>query len=292
MNRTAPLDQLQRWMLAVITHPEGVDIGMQSPAARQEFPISTDKVEQIITRSAACTSAERLAVYSHAYFARLLECLASEFEVLAKAAGAKAFAALCSGYLQACPSTSYTLGHLGAGLPDYLQQTRPPRTSAATQPDWADLLIDLARLERTYAEVFDGPGDESFPPIDVSLLGTIPAAEWSTLRLQTTSSLRLLSLVFPVHDYYSALQQSDTAAPPAARPVMLAISRRNYIVQFRELTPPQATLLAAIQGDQPFGAALSQTMVLHGIEPDELQPQLAGWFRDWTATGLIRGVSR
>src|SRR6185437_11506395 len=75
----SPLARLQRWMQAVITHPGGVAEGAASDDARRHLADSPSGIEQVISRSQRLTSEERLAIYSHAYFARLLECLRAVF---------------------------------------------------------------------------------------------------------------------------------------------------------------------------------------------------------------------
>jgi hypothetical protein len=284
------LERVQRWMLSVITHPLGVEAGLVGPQAQSELKVAPTNVEAVIERSHACTSVERLAVYSHAYFARLLECLEAEFDVVAKAAGRDPFASLAAGYLQSYPPSSYTLGQLGAHFPRYLEETRPPRTATEASPDWADVLIDVARLERLYAEVFDGPGHEATQPLDASDLGQVPPGDWPRLRLQITPSLRLLSLRFPAHDYFAALRRTDDAPPPEPRNVTLAVSRRNFVVERREVTPLQATLLTAMQSGLSLGDALEAALSQHETPARDLLAQLEHWFRDWTAAGLIIGL--
>ena len=277
-------------MLGVISHPDGIVAGIKSDDSRREIDVAPADVEQVIERSQACSSVERLGVYGNAYFARLLECLRAEFEVLAKAAGEEAFDGLCAGYLQACPPGRYTLGQLGARLPQFLEETRPPSADDAAGPDWADFLIDLARLERTYAEVFDGPGEEGTPAFDVESVRTLAPSEWESLRLKTTTSLRMLSLRFPVHEYFSAVRRRESPEMPPPRDVTLAISRKEYIVQRREVTTVQATLLAALQAGEPLGGALERAVAEEGTSAADLVASVQAWFREWTRAGLICGV--
>ena len=283
------LAEVQRWMLAVITHPSGVEAGLDSPEARRALPVAAVDVEQVIERSRNCTSIERLAVYSQAYFARLLECLRADYEVTAHAAGSEAFDAFSLGYLQTHPPHSYTLGVLGAGLPEFLRETRPPRLQDATEPDWADFLIDLARLERLYTEVFDGPGDEGTPALTAEMLQSIAPESGDRLWLRTTASLRLASLQFPVHEYFTAVRAGENPPCPAAAPIQLAVFRTDYIVRRLTLTPVQTKLLSALHTGEPLGWALS-----HAFDGDvssaALEADIGQWFRDWTAQGIIRAV--
>src|SRR5688500_19079541 len=99
MSSEPSLSQVQRWMQEVIVHPAGVVAGLQSVEARRELEVSADQVESIVTRSQALSGIERLEIYSRAYYARLVECLRSQFPVLAKAVGEDAFDGFGARYL-------------------------------------------------------------------------------------------------------------------------------------------------------------------------------------------------
>src|SRR5262249_43068317 len=103
------LGRLQRWMQAVIMHPGGVEAGVGSPVARGEIDVPPQELERVVTRSRALSAADRMAVYSNAYVARLLECLREEYPTLVHALGREVFDEFAVGYLRAYPSRSYTL---------------------------------------------------------------------------------------------------------------------------------------------------------------------------------------
>ena len=74
-----PLETIQSWMQGVITHPDGILAGVNSGVSQELIPVNEQSLDSVIGRSTSLGSAERLAVYGNAYFARLLECLAEEF---------------------------------------------------------------------------------------------------------------------------------------------------------------------------------------------------------------------
>ena len=164
---------LQRWMQAVIMHPEGVEAGMNSPAARDEIDAAPDEAEQVVTRSRALTAVERLAIYGSAYYGRLLECLREEFPATAHALGEETFDAFAAAYLQNYPSRSYTLTQLGKNFPSFLVETRPEREPGEPEVSWPEFLADLARFEWTFSEVFDGPGVEGKDVVDAAAFRAI-----------------------------------------------------------------------------------------------------------------------
>jgi hypothetical protein len=286
------LEQIERWMRAVIMHPDGVVAGIHSADARAEIEIESSDLDRVVEPSLRLSSLERLKVYGNAYYARLLDCLREEFPALKHAVGDEAFDALAFGYLQACPSNSYTLARLGERFPGYLSETRPPREVDSPEPDWPQFMVDLATLERTYSEVFDGPGVEGLPLLTVDELRTIPSDRWEDVSLQTVPCLRLLEFHFPVHNYATAVKQGDSPEFPEAGPVFLAISRREYIVRRWELEPAEFRLLQFLQSGMTLGEAI-QTVADSEMDPassEDFANRLQGWFTKWSAAGLFASV--
>jgi len=286
-----PLDQLQRWLQAVITHPDGISDGIASDAARQEINVTPQQVEQVIVRSQAQTSIERLAVYGNAYYARLLECLRESFPVLAQAVGRETFDQFAFGYLQAHPSTSYTLGKLGERFDDYLHETRPDKAEAeAGQIGWPDLLIDLARLEWAIGEVFDGPGTEREPPLDPAMLGAISPEQWPAARLVPTPCLRLMTFRFDVNDYFTAIRAEEQPEPPPPEKTFLVLTRINYVVRRIALTKEQFGLLTALAAGTTVGDSIERLVAECRSDVDLLAQQLPGWFQDWAEARLFKRI--
>lgn len=299
------LNQLQRWMQSVITHPTGIELGMASDSSRAVFDLTADRLDEVILPSQRLSSADRLRVYGNAYFARLLECLRAEFPTMVRALGEEAFNGLAFGYLLKHPSQSNTLTHLAATLPEYLEQTRPPRELMEDNNsplDFADFLIDLARLERTYSEVFDGSGPEPMPVDDhhampcsvqpADLVGVTPE-QFIAARLVLHDCVRLLSLRFPVHEYVTAARHNVDATFPEARPTLLVVTRRDFLVRRFEVTPIQFALLSALERGDSVGEAL---LAAHAAQPSDhadltqLAADLRQWFFEWTAAPLFQRV--
>jgi hypothetical protein len=280
------LEQIQRWMQAVLMHPAGAAEGVASADARQAIDVSPEQVERVATRSASLSALERLAIYNRAYYARLLDCLRESFPGLFHALGEEAFGAFALGYLQKYPSRSYTLNDLGANFSRYLSETRPP-----DEGDWPNFLIDLATLEWTYNEVFDGPGVEGRALLDAEQLSAIPPERWPEARLIPVPCLRVLAFHYPVHRYLSAVRRKKKAAFPAAAQTRLAVTRRNYIIRRYELSRPQFILLEALLAGQTVGEAISCAAEVVGADSRRFTRQLRGWFRDWTAEGFFQAVS-
>jgi hypothetical protein len=288
-------------MQAVITHPVGIAQGIESAQARGLIDVAASDVEQIVTRSSKQSAVERLGVYGSAYFARLLDCMQEDFPATRHAVGDDAFAGFVVRYLQKHPSTSYSLSDLHRQFPSFLADSRPAAQNGLSQPpapDWIDFVIDLATLESTYCDVFDGPGEEQLPRLTPDSLARLTPDEWMRSRLQTSASLKLMEYRFPVHAYASAVRRGEPASIPAASPTRLAIHRRDYIVRRRPLTPLQFSLLGELQRGKTIGEAITESLwsTVNAADATEstmletLKQQVRTNFREWAIEGYFRGI--
>jgi hypothetical protein len=288
------LAQIQRWLQAVITHPDGVEAALSSSEARTEIEVSPERIEDVVEPSKRRTSIERLEVYANAYYARLLECLRDEFPALLLAAGEEVFDGLVFGYLQSYPSQSYTLSELSRQFAQYLEETRPrDADDESGTPSWPDFMIDLVRLERCYSEIFDGPGAERLTLLRGEDLRDLAPDAWVGARLICVPCLRLLSLRYPVHEYATAVREKQDPDLPEPESTWLAVSRINYVVRRWTLTRVQFELLEALIAGETVGSAIERAAKL-AVESGESVNRLAGnlrdWFAEWSAAGFFRAL--
>jgi len=285
-----PLDVVQRWMQAVITHPEGVAAGVQSAAAQQQIAGPGD-ASGVVNPSQHRTTLQRLEVYAHAYYARLLECLSNQFPALVHTLDEELFNDFAFEYLQSYPSGSYTLNRLADNFVTFLQETRPAMQAdaAAGGLSWPDFLIDLARLEWRIDTVFDGPGFEGQAPLAAEQLQAIPADSWPGARLKLAVCVELLEFRFPVNDYYSGFRAEQPVSIPAAEDTYLALTRREFVVRRIPLTLPQYRLLASLQAGNTVGDAIEAAAeVCDNL--DQLGADLRDWFELWSREQIFRSV--
>jgi hypothetical protein len=288
------LAQIQRWLQAVITHPDGVEAALSSAEARAEIDVPPERIEDVVEPSSRRTSIERLEVYGNAYYARLLECLRDEFPALLHAAGEEVFDGLAFGYLQSYPSQSYTLSELSRQFAQYLEETRPrDEDEPSGEASWPDFMIDLVRLERCYSEIFDGPGAERLTLLRADDLRDLSPDVWVGARLICVPCLRLLSLRYPVHEYATAVREKQDPDLPDPEPTWLAVSRINYVVRRWTLTRVQFELLEALIAGQTLGSAIERAAKLaveSGESVDQLAESLRDWFAEWSAAGFFRAL--
>ena len=280
------LATIQAWMQSVITHRAGVIGGIASADARALIDLPPADIEQVIGRSSQQTSVERLEIYAGAYFARLLECLRAEYPIMAQAMGTELFDEFAVEYLERYPSHSYTLNDLGANFARFLAETRPVATDEDNS--WLDFLVDLAKLEWCFAEVFDGPGAENLPLLGLDQLQGFDADSWAETQLRAVPCLRILRLDFPVQVYYRAIRDRAEAVPPDREPTWLAISRRNFVVRHHALAPAEAEILKAILAGATVGEAIGRA-----TPPSDFAAfaeDMRRWFHHWTAEGFFLAI--
>jgi hypothetical protein len=244
------------------------------------------RVNDVVTPSRRLAAADRLAIYRRAYFARLLDCLKAEYPAVLHAAGDEAFAGLAAGYLRSHPSTSYTLAMLGHRFADYLQQSHPPRGASL---DFADFLIDLARLERCYAEVFDAEGPEQGPNLRADDLSDLALERFAETRLVFHPTVRLLTLNFPCHEYASSVRRGESPTPPAPQTTWLIVFRRNFVVRRRPVSRQEFDILLRLA----TGGTVGQAVQLAALATDDsapLEDVLREWFATWAAAPFFRGL--
>lgn len=285
------LDQIQRWMQTVIMHPDGVEAGILSGAARDHVDVAPDDAGEIIQPSRNLTSLERLEIYANAYFARLLECLREEFPALVHALGEETFNGFAFGYLRQFPSHSYTLMELGRDFPRYLAETRPPDGGNGDTPSWPEFLIDLATVERTYNDVFDGPGLEGKSALQAEELAAISPQRWPDVRLVPAPCLRLLTLRFPVHEYISAVRSQTEAVMPEPVPTYLVVTRRDFVVRRCAVPFAEYELLSALVAGESVGAAIGRIGSRPDTDWESLPANLYTWFEQWSAAAYFQAIT-
>ncbi|MFQ5732997.1 MAG: putative DNA-binding domain-containing protein [Planctomycetaceae bacterium] len=287
-----PLGRLQRWMQSVITHPDGVVDGITSDGARREIDVPPERIEEVVARSQALTSVERLHIYAGGYYARLLDCLQAEFPATLHALGEDAFDGLAFGYLQDYPSRSYTLGALGANFARYLAETRPARETGDETPDWADFLADLAKLERLYSDVFDGPGIERRDTLQSDDVLAVPPSDWRHVRFEPAPCLRLATFRFPVQEFASAVRNEEEASFPEPAVTYLAVSRLNYRVRRWSLSREEYDLLQSLVRGATLQKSLETAFADSDADDDTLAARLRDWFEEWTASRFFVAIRR
>jgi hypothetical protein len=281
--RDAPrLETIERWMQAVVMHPDGAAGGVGSKPARRLLPQAATRLESVVLPSKSLSALERLDIYAHMYYARLLEILTAEYPTTRQILGDKAFTRASRQFLQRNPSKHRTLNRLSERFPDFLSRQLP-------RGNRHGLAVDVARIERAMEDVFDAPRAE---PLTAAEFAAIGADEWLRVRLKVIPALQFLKLRYPANDYMNAVRGKGKPRNPRPRETFGIVYRRGYQVCRRDQEPAQFKLLVALASGKTIAASVRATASGRRGGADRLGEKLGGWFREWAAAGLFCGIER
>lgn len=233
-------------------------------------------------------SARGLAVYRHAYRARLVAALRDNYGVLAQVMGDEAFEALAAAYVQANPSRHASIRWYGDGLADFLVGHE-----ALVHPAF----VDVARMDWTLRAVFDAADDA---PLDLTALQQLAPEQWPALQLAPRASARLLALDWAIEPAWAALarhaeQRAAGAADidpelPEPEPLthLMLAWRPQLETRWRSLAADEAALVEAVFE----GADWSQlgAIAVERWGEGEAPMQLVRCLQQWLTDGWLRAL--
>ncbi len=260
-------------MQAVVMHPQGAEAGLRSAPARRLVPAAAHDPSGVVLPSKQLSPVERLEIYAHMYFARLVEVMEAEYPSVRQLLGPAAFAAACRRFVAKHPSRSRLLNGLSAGFPDYLARTLP-RTNRN------GLAVDIARIERAMEDVFDAPAAEPMTAAEFAAVG-------EATRLRVSPALVLLELRYPVSAYMNALRRGERPRIPRPRATQVIVFRRGYQVLRRDQEPEQFRLLRALAAGKPLATALRASIGGRPASADRVARRLGRWFEEWAGAHLF-----
>jgi hypothetical protein len=260
------LRDVQARFYDLVTAPEGV---AKTLADRGE---SDGALAPMIAGDARLSAVDRLDVYANMYFYRLLDVLRDDYAKVAAAVGEGAFHNLVTDYLLACRPAHASINRAGDRLPQFLVDHAVSR-----ERPW---LPALARMERTYNELFDGPDADVLSLDDVRAL---PPAELMSLVLAPIPCHRLVTHDFAIDELWFALEEGVPESV-AALPETLLVWRPELDVFHRAIPSDEAALLARVDGRTSL-QALCEHVPAATIE--EAAQQLFNTVARWLNDGLL-----
>lgn len=236
----APLSDIQRWMMTVITDVNGLDHGLH--LAQENFALNE---QQIVSQISTIEPTTRLDIYAQGYLLRLLECIRADFPALHYVMGEELFTFFAKAYIGNFPSTSTTLFDLGAGFAEFIQNTQSSQIiKSQTETLALTLPLDLARLERARTEVIRAQGLEG-QAMSASL-EPMALLTGSDVHIKVAPCLRLVNLSFPLIDLLEAIDREDeNPIIPEPQLSFVAITRIQYRVNMTAINPWQFFFLKA-----------------------------------------------
>lgn len=289
---TGDLAQLQRRMAAAVMQP--LTLSEQMKRRDPEGRSNAREAEEFIKPNDRLTSFERLEIYNRQYWFRLFSSFQEDFPGVEAIVGRKRFQMLMRAYLEACPSTSFSLRNLGSRLVAWLDENQSfaaPHFEAARE---------MAALEWAHIEAFDGLALPRLTP--EMLLGV---GETSHIALQP--HLGLIRAHYAVDDALLAVRSETGSSNSSSNnastgyiarklrtlrslpreDIFLAVHRHEDSVYYKRLSREDFQILLALREEKTLGEAIDVGFENSGI-PEEQRPeylQLAfghwmelGWF--------------
>lgn len=258
------LRALEEWFVHAMTHGRDPAEGARDASERATLP----PLDQLLTSSRTRSAAERFGVYHHAYRARLLECLADDYPVLSRATD---FDALCTAYVDAHPSRSFSLNDYGRHLPAFLRERgSEPRAFFA----------ELAALEWQLVQAVHAAGGGT---LGLEAVQAVAPADWETAVLVPSPSLQVLHFEYPVNAFYKHVRERDHVPDvPAPAPNDVAVCRHRMQIWRVDLSPSGAAALRALAS----GTALLPALTAAGAPPEDVSV----WFKTWMECGFFVSV--
>jgi hypothetical protein len=211
-----------------------------------------------------------LAVYRHAYRARLRDALGDDFAAVARLVGDAAFDRLVAAFIRAHPPQDATFNAYGRFFAPWLARARVARRAA---------LAEVARLEWALVEALHAPLADAF---DSAALASVPSSAWGRIRLKPAPSLRVLICRYDVDAVIEAVNRQQPLPPLRRRTGGIAVIRRPDGLRRIQLDAIERVLTALIAG-APLVEALAH------VSADHL-PALRDAFTRWVAHGFFAAL--
>ncbi len=228
-------------------------------------------------RAGRFPAAQHLQVYRNNVVESLTGALRAVYPVVEKLVGDGFFRYAVHEYLCTHRPRSGNLHDFGDAFAGFLAGFAP----AAELP----YLSDVARLEWAWHQAFHAA---DAPAFDLARLGAVPAEQHAALRFVLHPSARLLKSDFPVVRIFEINQEGydgDTSVDLAEGGVQALVIRRGLTVAVEPLAAGEATLLTALAGQQPLGAAVEAALAAQA--DFELTTTLAGHLRRGTLVDIL-----
>ena len=243
-----------------------------------------------VVGSAKVSAPRRLAIYYDAYRLRLLEALDANYPVLHAWIGDEEFEQLGLAYLDAHPSTHFSIRYFGHRLPEFLV------TEAYRDRPY---LSEMAALEWALSEAFDA---DDGAVMSIEDMASIPPDAWPAMRFRFHASVRRLNLHWNVPPIWRAINQNidaekngagpltDVPAPLAGEyPQSWLIWRQELKTYFRSLPVDEAWAIDTAIAAGTF-AEICEGLV-EWIDAQNVALHAAGLLKRWIIDGMIDNIS-
>lgn len=220
----------------------------------------------------------QFAVYLHAYRARLRYALRDNYESVAQIMGDDAFDALANAYIDAHPSTHYSVRWFGHQLSHFMAANEALIAHPA--------MIDLAVMEWALRSAFDAPQAGRLEPAELAALAI---DDWPQLQFELHPAVQLLHLQWAVGPVWHALKagQLEVEAPNALAHPML-IWRDGLHTQWKSLSVAEHVFVEGVLAGDTF-AQLCDALA-NEVGEDHAAQTAVMVLRELMLTGVISSL--
>jgi hypothetical protein len=255
------LARVQSWLQHAVSHPQENSVAPHEPD------------ETVLRPSPGMSAAAGLDIYRRNYSRRFASFMATMHPALRHALTESVFDDAVADYLCRHEPRGHHVSQLDESLAGYLAAEWPGRGAVSARMGMPlDFVVDLARLERMFHQIYDGPGNEG-EDHDAREAQELADRRSDTV-LRPAPSFRLFASRFPVGAYLSAVRRGERPPPPATAVTFLALNRRAFAVTIRELDQEQFAILKVLVGGARVGDALRT------VAPDRARRWLAHWVEE------------
>lgn len=214
--------------------------------------------------SGAPSPEQQLAIYRHAYRARLAGVLRQNFPVLAQQLGDDEFARVAGDYARTRPSHHFSIRWHGSELPRLLSS--PP-------------MQELARMEWALGMAFDAADCES---LDVQGLADVPVDDWAQLPLALHPSVNVLDMKWAIEPLWESVRSSAAPVNAAAEAHehMLLVWRKELQAHWRIASLEEGRALKALGEQGTLGAACEAI-------GEQSASAMGEWFAGWVREEML-----
>jgi hypothetical protein len=238
-----------------------------------------ERMLERVVGSANVSAPRRLAIYYDAYRLRLIEALDSNCPILHAWMGDDEFEQLGLTYLEAHPSTHFSIRYFGDRLSEYLASAENYRGKP--------YLAEMAALEWAMSEAFDAPDS---PVVGLDAMASIPPEAWPEMRMALHASVRRLDLRWNVPTIWKAIKEEQAPGEPAAGewPQPWLVWRQDLKIFFRSLSVDEAWAIDAVRKGETF-ASICEDLV-EWIDAQNVALHAAGLLKRWMIDGMIVNI--
>lgn len=272
MGHTGNLSELQEQIARMLTRRGALDRDHEAIAL----------ANQHLTGSAHLSPVEQLEIYREQFWLRHTHALLEDFPGVGAILGQQAWESLSERYLSAHPPLSFTLRDLGEKLPDFVEND-------GSLPHQR-LVMDMARLEWAYVDVFDA---KDAVPLAVEELSRFGEEALAAARLRLAPGVRLLRLEYPVVELRKRIllaASHEEVALPAPEPAALVVYRADLAILHERLEHEPFTLLDALSRGKPLLAACESACALGPEATARVEAGIGEWLARWVQLKWIVGI--